>query len=274
MDKKHSQSGQVVLVTLLVLSVATTIALAMASRTTTDVKISTQVEDSSRAFSAAEAGIEEGLRTGTAITDAPIGASGVSYTVSPSDLGASENYVFPAVTPEGNTATLWLVDPTTGPPYTPQYTGSYIDLCWQGNMAVVAALYFNDGGTYKVGRLAYDPDIARSGGNEFDYPITSTSGTCGTINGNMQRLSFADFDTNATSDNAIMLRFKPVYGQTQFGVKSSGPLTMIPSQGKIYESCGTVEGTDVTRCLSVQQGYKTPSGLFDYVIYAQSGNFP
>ncbi len=61
---KLMHSGQVLLITMLVMAVATTIGLALASRSTQDVNISTQVEESSRAFSAAEAGIEEGTEAG------------------------------------------------------------------------------------------------------------------------------------------------------------------------------------------------------------------
>ena len=65
MTKKHDQPGQVLLLTLLVLSVATTVVLSLIGRATTDVAISNQIAESQRAFSAAEAGIEEMLKTGS-----------------------------------------------------------------------------------------------------------------------------------------------------------------------------------------------------------------
>jgi Tfp pilus assembly protein PilX len=55
-----NQRGQVLVVLLLVMLVGLTIGLAITQRTVTDVSTSTQVEQSSRAFSAAEAGIESG----------------------------------------------------------------------------------------------------------------------------------------------------------------------------------------------------------------------
>ena len=53
--------GQALVIILLVLAVASTVVLSLVSRTVTDVAITTKEKDSSRAFSAAEAGVEEAL---------------------------------------------------------------------------------------------------------------------------------------------------------------------------------------------------------------------
>lgn len=62
MTNKLKNRGQMILVILLVMAVGLTIGLSVASRSITDVNFSTKIEDSSRAFSAAESGIEEALR--------------------------------------------------------------------------------------------------------------------------------------------------------------------------------------------------------------------
>jgi len=65
MDNKYKfQRGQAALIALLVLTVATTIGLSLIARSTTDVSITRTQEESSRAFSAAEAGIELALKSG------------------------------------------------------------------------------------------------------------------------------------------------------------------------------------------------------------------
>src|SRR3972149_5804868 len=58
---KHNQSGQALLLVFLVMAVMLTLVLSVASRSVTEVLITTSEEDSLRAFSAAEAGIEEAL---------------------------------------------------------------------------------------------------------------------------------------------------------------------------------------------------------------------
>lgn len=63
-QEKKKQSGQVVLILLLVMIVALAIGLSVVQRSLTDVSTSTRIEQSSRAFSAAEAGIERVLQNG------------------------------------------------------------------------------------------------------------------------------------------------------------------------------------------------------------------
>src|SRR3990172_6897276 len=110
MKQYGGQSGQVVLITLLVLTIATTVALSLISRTTTDTTITAQVEESSRAFNAAEAGIEEALISGGGTRGAQVLAPGVSYAVSVASIGTAVGiYEFPKKTLKGVTETLWLV---------------------------------------------------------------------------------------------------------------------------------------------------------------------
>ncbi|MGB9585898.1 MAG: hypothetical protein ACPL7A_00585, partial [Anaerolineales bacterium] len=70
-------SGQALLIILLVMAVGLTIGLAVISRSVTDIRISRQEEESARMFSVAEAGIEEALKAGASFPpqgmDVPIG---------------------------------------------------------------------------------------------------------------------------------------------------------------------------------------------------------
>jgi len=59
--KRRYQQGQAVLIVLLVAALALGFGLSIISRSTTDVKISEQEDQASRAFNAAEAGIEDAL---------------------------------------------------------------------------------------------------------------------------------------------------------------------------------------------------------------------
>src|SRR4030042_2981143 len=146
------QSGQVVLITLLVLTIATTVALSLISRTTTDTSITNQVEESSRAFSAAEAGIEEALKigVGTSLPTAIIGSPDVSYSVSMASIGgAAGAYQFPRKTLKDTTETVWLVDHQSSgalaEPLSPTYVSPSIDICWSSESTtpalVVTVLY-------------------------------------------------------------------------------------------------------------------------------------
>ena len=181
--------GQVLLITLLVLTVATTIALSLIGRATIDLSMSNQLEESTRAFNAAEAGIEEALKTGTGTSQAVTLSSGVTYDVSVDDIGGAAGvYQVGHKTPESTTETLWLAEHSsdgTSIIETPYYTQSTIELCWSQetppdpSAAVEVSVLYKEStdGSYQITRLATDPDAATRN-NNFDSTGITTNG-CG-----------------------------------------------------------------------------------------------
>jgi Tfp pilus assembly protein PilX len=277
MKQKNVHSGQILLITLLVLSIATTIALSLVARTTTDLNISNEADESSRAFNAAEAGIEEALRLQTA----PSGtlAGGATYAVSQTTIGgATGAYVFPRVTSVGQTETVWLVPHLdTGLPDTTTkgYTSNTMQVCFGDSAPVKPALevtvYYIHAGAYSTVRALYDSDAVRVGNNNFASAVNSGCGA-GTNTSYSATLNFSvDFGINTAVDTLVMMRMRPLYANTQLAVNVPA-LQILPLQGNTYESCGTT-GTGISRCISVIQNYRTPSGLFDYVIYSNQGSF-
>lgn len=272
---KSFQSGQVVLITLLVLSIATTIALSLLGRTTTDLNITNQVEESSRAFSAAEAGIEEALKLGTSVGATGIsGASDVTYTVNRADLGGSTTpYRLPRKTRKGETESVWFVphDPTTGiPNIVRTYTSPDIDLCWSQESAVpavvVAVLYQEStDSSFRVARGAYDPSVR---GNFSLH--TDTTG-CGSGTGTFYRrvIAFSSLSAtlNAAVDTVIEMRIRPVYSDVQLAVRASS--VNFPVQGNQFISTGSTT-TGLTRKITVYQQYRSALGIFDYAVYSQN----
>lgn len=270
------QSGQILLISLLVLTIATTVALSLIGRSTTDVSISNQTNESSRAFSAAEAGIEDSLKTGLGTAVPQVLTSGSSYTVVKDDIGGVAGaYVFPKKVSRGTTETLWLVEHNTDGSLkeVPFYTASGIDVCWSQETTtpamIVSVLYKTAGGEYRVAKGAYDPDGAARiplppSSNNFSSPVTSTTDGCGAGTGTKykQTISLVGFDT------VLMLRLQPVYSDAIIAVNASAAL---PFQGNTLVSTG-VSGAGVTRKIVVNQQYRTPPSIFDSVIYSQ-GSF-
>lgn len=260
--KHNYQSGQILLVTLLILVVATTITLSLVSRSTTDVAISRQVEESLRAFSAAEAGIERSLMQGAAI-DINEFTSTEDVDVTDSPLGTS-NSLFVDVA-SGDYAPLWLVNHNSlsqlGTTY---FTNSY-RVCWEDNgtpattPAIEVAVYYRSGNDFLVRRFAYDTVATR--GNNFTAAGITNSGCGGSTNRQVTIPAIA---------NAVMVRVKPHYAVTDISFEPvSGSF---PRQGNVFKSCGLVENTSITRCIQATQPYKTPLSLFDNVLYARSGS--
>lgn len=277
-QQKDHQEGQVLLISLLVLSIATTVALSLIGRSTTDVTISNQITESSRAFSAAEAGIEEALATGAGTGGVQVLSPGVTYNVSRADVGGEAGvYVVSGKTGILDAETVWLVshnaDGTLGE--TPTYTAPTIDVCWSSETAtpavIVSIFYKTAGGQYRVARGAYDPNGTRSLTNNFSTPTAMTDG-CGAATGTTykQTITFGNFtpSINPSSDTLLMLRLQPVYADTSLAVNAPAAL---PLQGTKLESTGT-SGSGLARKIVVYQEFRSPPSIFDSVIYSQ-GSF-
>ncbi|MDP1722702.1 MAG: hypothetical protein Q8L37_05830 [Candidatus Gottesmanbacteria bacterium] len=272
------QSGQIVLISLLVLSIATTIALSLIGRSTTDVAISNQITESSRAFSAAEAGIEEALKTGVGTSGAQVLTAGVTYAVAKADIGGALGaYVFPKKVSRGTTETLWLVNHNADGTLieTPTYTSPTIDVCWSQESVTpalsVAIVYKTAGGLYRMARGSYDSDSTRALTNKFSG-VTASTGGCGAGTGTTykQTITFGSFTPAVVpaSDTLLMVRIVPLYADASIAVNTTSALAL---QGSKLESTGT-SGNGITRKIVVYQQYRSPPSVFDSVIYSQ-GSF-
>ena len=269
--KRSSQSGQIVLIVLLVLTIATTIALSLISRSTTDVTISSQLEDSSRAFGAAEAGIEEALKSGTGTGGAKVLTAGVTYSASVSSIGGVAGvFQFSKKSFRGVTETLWLVshnaDGTLAE--TPTYTNPSLSICWTSETtkpAIAASILYKRAGIYYVAKDAFDPDATRAATNTFSG-VTASSGGCGVPSMYRRLITFADYGINPVTDTLLMLRIRPVYSDTQLAIDAP---VALPLQGNKIESSGTT-GAGITRKILVYRQYHVASGIFDRSLYSQS----
>lgn len=259
------QSGQVLLFTLLALAVATTIGLALIGRTSTDVSISNRIEESARAFSAAEAGIERAFLEGVDIGSTVL-TPGVNYTVNVTTQGGIGTFEFPKKTSLGMVETLWLAPHlSTGLPDTNSandYPGSSLDICWTNETTVPAlsvSIYYLSGGNYRVYRTVWDPAARIQNATGAGGP----GGGCnvsGATNLYSVTLPLASF---AASDTLLAMRLQPLFSDTQIYVN---PDSALPLQGTRVESIGETT-TGVTRKIVAFQEYRTPPAIFDSVIY-------
>lgn len=269
----HKQSGQIVLITILVLAVGTTLALSLIGRTTIDTAITSQTEESSRAFGAAEAGIEEALRSGQGTAGAQILTPGVTYSTTVFSVGGGTgDYKFPKKTPISATDAFWFVNhnPDGSISEVVTYTGDNIDVCWSGGSPIpaveIALLYKADeDGSYRVSRDAFDPDTSRADINNFTK-ISATPGGCGNDNYYKKTISFASYGIRPNRDVLIALRFRPIYAPAQFAFSSGSGL---PFQGSRIESVGATQ-TGVTRKVIVDNTFTSAPTLFDAAVYSQS----
>lgn len=275
MPKKNS--GQSLLVILLVMAVILTIGLAVVSYSITDIKISQQEEESARAFSAAEAGIEESLRVGAA-TSATVGE--ITANVTEAIQGGGEDFNFgESKFPSGELANVWLIghteegalDPAISFPYNGQ-----IKICWGEETTLgsstpaleLALVYQNVGGEYKVVRQGYDPVNGRTVG--FDESLDKDGGNCDSNLAFGKDISLDSGAFNLTaSDKPYLLRLKLLYNSDlqPIAVQTNSNL---PEQGKCYESSATVQVSGITRKIRQCQFFQAPPEIFDYVLFSTS----
>lgn len=212
--KKHltNQSGQMVILVMLVMVIALTIGLSLLSRTIQNTRLSTNTELSNRAYSAAEAGIEEALRQGgsdTGGTNQNIGSNANQSTYNTDILvqgNSSDPYVFPNPLSQDEAVQLWLFDYTgyssssTFPNVNCSDGDFYINECgnkdltisWGNSSALnsstpaleVSFIYkngannsVNSSNTFEVEKCTYDPFSTRVPANNFSNTSTNPDGT-------------------------------------------------------------------------------------------------
>ena len=131
--------GQIALGILLIMVVLLTVGLAVVSRSVTDIRISKETEESARAFSAAEAGIEEVLRREVLTPGTePISVGDLTAQVTVTMTNSFETRI-----ERGETAEVNLKD----------YSGD-IEVSWSGK-GLELTLIYKDGGDWKIKRDAF-----------------------------------------------------------------------------------------------------------------------
>src|SRR3989304_8125918 len=247
MNLVRKNSGQAILTVLLIMVVGLTVSLAVVARSVTSVKISTQEEESQRAFSAAEAGLEETLLSGAAASGT---LGNASYTVIIPAGSTSGKFIFPEIIKQDDTQALWLVghdgsDNIIAPgPGDQRYPiGQPVDICWEspgaGDEPAMEIIILHQrtigANEYKVARGAYDPDGRR---NNFSGVTSSGGSECGDFN-YRQRIVFSDF-FNTNNQRVVAVRLRPIYNGARVAACQSGcpAAGNIPPQGEENESTG------------------------------------
>lgn len=297
--------GQALLLILLVVAVVLTIFLAIFSRSISDVSVSKQDEESYRAFSAAEAGVEKSLLTENLIFSPPsssdLGGTAVTGSIIPAL--ATSSYVYPLQIVSGDVANFWLVDHASdgsiNSTHTASFKGRKIKICWgEDNTsttvlttpAIEVSVYYltsiNNYATAKVVRGAYDPydglDSGRIANGFTD--ITDTPVADCIIGGkSFEFYKVVDLNNDLSIDNGDYgtqgklqsLRVRLIYNSDKshlIGIDVSTSIdtsnTPLPPQGRTIVSSATTSTGSSTRKLQVFQPYSDLPPIFDAAIFS------
>ena len=272
--KINKTSGQTLLIIVLIAAVILTVGLAIAAYSITDIKISQQEEESARAFSAAEAGIEESLKICSA-TDVTVG--NITAKVTEVTQGGGKDFNFGELKfASGELANVWLIGHTTQGELNPSESfpaNGKITLCWgeasqvgaDSPPALEASLIFKDAAGYKFIRAGFDPKAGRTTG--FEGVTDSDGGNCGSLafakNLDLASGTFV-LPAGATP---YLLRLKLLYNTEAQPLAVSAD-NNLPNQGKCFDSAATITESKITRKIRQCQFFEAPPAIFDYVLFS------
>lgn len=272
---RRNQNGQAVLIVLLSLSVVLIIVLYIMSRSVTDLSLSSKEENSLRAFSAAEAGIERSLMT-LLNSSGPIG--GAEFTADVIAYGqGQDSIVYPSSLKSGEIATFWFADQNG----LNVFDGNLMKFCW-GNVdtpinnyspAIELVVYYGPITDLNIVRATLDPFNSRPDNNNFDLANSNPTCTIGSENFefwgniNLSSLGLSDLDR----DNLVYVNARILYNTTishKIGIDVSGN-GILPSQGNKVVSSGSF--SEANRKIEVYETYKVTPPIFENSLFSANG---
>lgn len=286
---RSASSGQALVVLLLILVVTMTVGLSVVSRTLTNVKEASTTERSTRAFNAAEAGVEVGLRNDlaallpsggpTATTLPAVNVGNANSTVTISRAGGNSDAYEPVKAINKDDVIQLTLEGATA-------NGVYIYWAKKNTDEDRAC----DLGTPTNGSAALEITMVSWDGSSATYPITRYSynpagcniATNGFTNSN------ADPDANGYRSkqqiplpipvaNARIMRLRPIYNKASIKVV---PYTIAAGEGngiipvQSYKVRSEGIAGDTKRVVEVERSIGGLPHLFDYVLFNGSATCP
>lgn len=276
------QAGQILLIVILVVIVASTVGLSLISRSITSIRTATEEAESQKALAAAEAGIERALQGNVDIAEFTIPSNKSKYSVDVTAVENVDSFLLNGgnIIPKNEGADIWLVghDATTGAPdYSSGVSPQFFHLYWGSesetecsSAAIQAIVVTRDPSLpneIKSFRYTYDSCSSRSDENNFKE-ADSGGGliSSGLTFGNRTPEQGGNSDLNQES-NIVFMRIIPLYKDTIIGVDTrnhgGNNETPLPSQGYVISSTG-ISGA-ANRKLNVFKGY--PQTYLPYISY-------
>ncbi|MFH0937173.1 MAG: hypothetical protein V1808_02685 [Candidatus Daviesbacteria bacterium] len=302
--KIKNQKGQIIIIILLVMVTALAIGLSVAGRSMTEITTSSNTENSSRAFSAAEAGIEKALKqTSTGNSQIDLSNQALAKYNWDADLPKDNNALeLPAIS-KGKVAQFWLAKPEDLVSY---YTADTFDIYFgevknytelgdednQPGIEVRVILRDASGAYYSSGPYIFDsfgvgdnngrdstPESPIDGciGGKNPEPLQTNESTspeskfyCKVTVPNPSRvLDGVPGYKEAISDVPILARVRILYSEGSHPVALKPTSGELPPQAKVVKSIGT--SGNVQRTLKVLQQKKVIDQVFDYALFSAGG---
>jgi len=267
------KQGQALILILLVMAVSLTLGVSAAARSVATLRQVSFSAQSAQALAFAEAGVEEALKClSDGSCSAPYdpaafdltgdGTADFDYNISA--LGGS---VLDALPPLARDETIEL-SLSGYSANTPLYI-SWVNTANSAEVADPAAVevtvIYNDSGTYKLSRYAYDPDGTRRGQNGFLSPTVGSF----SVNGVAYRYRVSV----SAPFTPVALRVRPLYSATSSTFVFSAEIGQtFPLEGARIESTGF--SGSVKREIRAIRTNPALSEIFDYGVFSGSESSP
>jgi len=247
-------SGQAVLLILLVVAVALGLGLSIMSQSTTDIRMSQQEQESARAFSAAEAGIEDALKAITVGSgNLTVDGIDVNYTVTGQQFLQGrfpENGVAQVIL-DGNENILTIEWVEEGDPV--EDPGTCVGKTGEAPASLLISVINSD---YEVRRVGINACVLRYTNNLEDIS------------------DFGDFPylrryNLEISDGDQLVRIRPVYNSTSLQVTADpDSFDPLPDQAYLISSSAQIETTKEAKAIEVTRLEPAAPPIFDYVLFS------
>lgn len=252
----RDQSGQVAVIVFLIMAVLLVVGLSLASRTSQEIELAGQQEDTTRVFNAAETGIEQALSDSSNFTI----TSEQTEVINPQSLQDTQTSGSVTITPQtgfeneyepGETATVFT-------------TGENRDLVirWHplpascDNAAVLAITTYVEvaSNTYTAKHYGVRPGGCSGTGTGFEASEATGAG------------GYAYSYTISDMTDVKMVRIKPLRAGTALQVSSSA---LSPQVYNIRSEARDISsGSTEVRAIEVTRTKPAPPSIFDYALYS------
>jgi len=250
-----TESGQVLLITIMLLATTLTVVMTNAFKSITDTQVTKLEEDSQKALAAAEAGIEKSLdQKNSNGVPAPI-------SIGAGELSGIETVSTTATTAQGKLYTTPLL--TKDSQYT-FYLSSYPNLTSYWKADTFNILYFSENSeptleitfvkndNSVIRKIVQDELITTIEGNNFSRPIDSVN----TVEG----ITFKKYAHFTLIDNYKLVIIRVLGAATKLGFSTSA--TELPKQGEVISSEAKTT-TNVVKKVELRQSYpQIPAEFF------------
>lgn len=250
-----SQSGQIAVIVFLIMAVLLVVGLSLASRTSQEIELAGQQEDTTRVFNAAETGVEQALSDPSNF-ELQAGETDTKQIVLPNDAQTTGSYTITTQTDlqnefePGETATVFT---NTGA------SGSIV-ISWgtagscANSAALVVTRYYREGSNVRAAHNGYTPPSC------WDATKFLSTGV-GTANG---KYNF----TYSVPSGTEMVRITPVYTRATLTVTGSSGI-LLPQEFEIRSQAqDSASGNTEVRAIEVTRSRPAPPAILDYALYS------